>query len=173
MYSDLVCINSIPISIEVKRQANKEGTRAYTAPMVVQKSAITHNTLQVLLNNAVKWSLVCSFTGFIDCCSSFMEAPTVICHRWCTPWQRYNIDWPFQFQPGTGWTVLTTVVCGSRELKYLDICSCLYVDVNFIIDICIPKFLLIMPFIVLYLCNSVLISFFNSSKQNEVRNLNS
>jgi len=78
MYSIRVCINSIPISIGVKRQANKGGGRAYAAPMVVQKNVIAHSTLQMLLNNGVKWSLVCSLTGFIDSCSSFVETPTVI-----------------------------------------------------------------------------------------------
>ena len=78
MYSILVCINSIPTSIGVKRQANKGGVRAYAAPVVFQKNVIILNTLQMLLNIGVKWSLVCSLPGFIDCCSSFMKAPIVI-----------------------------------------------------------------------------------------------
>lgn len=42
MYSILVCINSIPISIGVKRQANRGGRRVYAAPMVFQKK--NHNS---------------------------------------------------------------------------------------------------------------------------------
>jgi hypothetical protein len=78
MYSILVCINLIAISIALKRQTKKGGRRAYAGSMVVQKNAIAHDTLHMLLNNGVKWSLVCSLPGFIGCCSSFIEAPTVV-----------------------------------------------------------------------------------------------